>query len=293
MVPTLYQSTKPSSSSFSESQKSRKLDFENVIYVLDLEPEDSGYKLLSALTNNGKLSIISVISLSRSELKEVRIVDNNKATLAFDDWEVAEIFNLCSYFMHKRSENENFQLRDIEPESFESFKLSPICDQMTHTRRNMSRSTKGQPNLSRPSISPASIGSTSSSSIGTPPSISPTTKGEEGSLKGLSYSLNGEVNSSLSIEPSFIDISKTINKEKMVTSFPIKKIDPSSIDPYLIERSQIPALNESKGQGSATNEDCIDSSYSFISSKNELSLEDSSEFHSSSTSNSFSSNRIP
>ena len=42
-----------------------------------------------------------------------------------------------------------------------------------------------------------------------------------------------------------------------------------------------------------TNEDCIDSSYSSISSENELSLEDSSVFHSSSTSNSLSSYRIP
>ena len=84
MVPTSFQSTK-SPSSFSQPRKSRKLDFENVIYVLDLEPEDSGYKLLSALTNNGKLSIISVISLSRSELKEVRVVNNNNTTLVFDD----------------------------------------------------------------------------------------------------------------------------------------------------------------------------------------------------------------
>ena len=142
MVPTSIQSTK-TSSSFSESRKSRKLDFKNVIYVLDLEPEDSGYKLLSALTNNSKLSIISVISLSRSELKEVRIVDNNKATLAFDNWEVSEIFNLYSYFMCKKSENEYFQLRDIEPDLFESFKLSPICDQITRTRKDMPRSNKG------------------------------------------------------------------------------------------------------------------------------------------------------
>jgi len=206
MVTTSFQSTKPTSS-FKQSQKSRKLDFENVICVLDLEPEDSGYKLLSALINNGKLSIISAISLSKSELKEIRVVDNNETTLAFDDWEVAEIFTLCSYFMHKRSEHENFQLREIDPESFESFKLSPICDQITRTRRNMSRSTKGQPNLSRPSVSPVSISTTSSSSIETLPSISPLTEGEGSSLKCSSYSLNGEGNNSSSIEPQFCKIS--------------------------------------------------------------------------------------
>ena len=84
---TSFQSTKPSSS-FSQSRKSRKLDFENVIYLLELEPEDSGYKLLSALTNNGKLSVVSFISLSRSELKEIRVAGANETTLAFDDWEV-------------------------------------------------------------------------------------------------------------------------------------------------------------------------------------------------------------
>ena len=76
---TLIQSDNPSKS-FSQSRKSRKLDFENVISVLELEPEDSGYKLLSSLTNNGKSSIISVISLSRSELKEIRVEDNSKTT---------------------------------------------------------------------------------------------------------------------------------------------------------------------------------------------------------------------
>ena len=109
-VPTSPQSTKPSTS-FSQSWKSRKLDFENVISLLELEPEDSGCKLLSSLTNNGKLSIISVISLSRSELKEIKAIDNNKTTLAFDDWEVSETFNICSYLMHKRSENKDFQLK--------------------------------------------------------------------------------------------------------------------------------------------------------------------------------------
>ena len=153
-VPTSFQSTKPSSS-FSQSQKSRKLDFEHVIYLLDLEPEDSSYKLLSALTNNGKLSMVSFISLSKSELKEIRVVDANKTTLAFDDWEVLEIFNIYSYFMHKKCEtNEDFQLRDIELASFEDSKLRSIYFQMTRTREDMSRSssTRGQPNSSRPSI---------------------------------------------------------------------------------------------------------------------------------------------
>ena len=80
----LTKSAKPSSS-FSQSRKLRKLDFENVICVLELKPEDSSYKLLLSLTNNGKLSIISVISLSRSELKEIRVEDNDKTTLVFDD----------------------------------------------------------------------------------------------------------------------------------------------------------------------------------------------------------------
>ena len=90
---TLIQYDKPSAS-FKQSRKSLKLDFENIICVLELEPEDSGYKLLSSLTNNGKLSIISVISLSRSEFNEIKVIDNNATTLAFDSWEVSEIFNI-------------------------------------------------------------------------------------------------------------------------------------------------------------------------------------------------------
>ena len=169
---TLIQSDKPSAS-FKQSRKSLKLDFENIICVLELEPEDSGYKLLSSLTNNGKLSIISVISLSRSEFNEIKVIDNNATTLAFDSWEVSERFNIYSYFMHKRSENEDFELKDINPESFESFKWSPASDQMRRTREDISRpsSTKGQPNLSRSSIPPAHVRSTSSLSIEDSPPI--------------------------------------------------------------------------------------------------------------------------
>ena len=144
-----------------------------MIYLLDLEPEDSGYKLLSALTNNGKLSIASFISLSKSELKEVR-VEANKTTLAFDDWEVCEMFNLYSCFMHKKSEaNEDYQLKDVDASTFEDFKWSPAYYKMTRTREDTPRSssTRGQPNSSRPSISPTRIASTSSSSIEASPSI--------------------------------------------------------------------------------------------------------------------------
>ena len=53
----------------------------------------------------------------------------------------------------------------------------------------------------------------------------------------------------------------------MVTSTSIKKADPYSIDTCLVEGSQEPALNASKGQCSMTNEDCINSSCSSISSE--------------------------
>ena len=156
---TSFQSTKPSSS-FSQSRKSRKLDFESMIYLLDLEPEDSGYKLLSALTNNGKMSIAPIISLSRSELKEIRVAGANQTTLAFDDWEVAEILNIHSYFMHKKSEaNEHYQLKDVDASAFEDFKWSTAYSKMTSTREDTpsSSSTRGQPNSSGPSISPTHV----------------------------------------------------------------------------------------------------------------------------------------
>ena len=114
-------------SSFSQSRKSRKLDFENVIYLLELEPEDSGYKLLSALTNNGKLSVVSFISLSRSELKEIRVAGANETTLAFDDWEITEIINIHSYFTHKKSEaNEDYPLKDVDASALEDFKWTRL-----------------------------------------------------------------------------------------------------------------------------------------------------------------------
>ena len=179
---TSFQSTKPSSS-FSQSRKSRKLDFENVIYLLELEPEDSGCNLLSALTNNGKLSVVSFTSLSRSELKEIRVAGANQTTLAFDDWEITEILYIYSYFVHKRSNDENFQLRDIEPGPFEDFKWRSAYYKMASAQESTPRSstTRGQLNSSRPSIHPAHVASTSSPSQATtiampPPRLSIPTK---------------------------------------------------------------------------------------------------------------------
>ena len=102
-----------------------------------------------------------------------------------------------------------FPLLECTKEDFNWFKRSLLnslsvgspskplpSDNLNEPQQDMPRSTKGQHNLSRPSISPASIGSTSSSSIETSPSISSISKGEGGSLKCSSYSLNGEGNSS-------------------------------------------------------------------------------------------------
>ena len=83
------------------------------------------------------------------------------------------MLNIYLYFLHKRNENEDFQLSDIDPASFEDFMWSPALNQMRRTREDMrgSSSTKGRHNLSKSSISPAHARSTSSSSTEASPSI--------------------------------------------------------------------------------------------------------------------------
>ena len=148
----------------------------------------------------------------------------------FDSWEVSEIFNICSYFMHKRSENEDFQLRDIDPASFEDFKLSPAFNQMVHTRKDASRpsSTRGQPNLSRPSIFPAHVRSTSSSSIEASPSITD----------------NNFLDSQLDSEPS-ISINQLFHE--MIDPSPIINGEEGSLEPHANSSSSI--CKESNGEG--------------------------------------------
>ena len=68
-----------------ESRKLPKLDFENVICLLDLKPEGSGCKLLAALTQNAKQSIIPFLSLSKRELKKLRVTEADNNTLIFND----------------------------------------------------------------------------------------------------------------------------------------------------------------------------------------------------------------
>ena len=101
------------------------------------------------------------------------MIDDDKTTLAFDSWEISEMLNIYLCFLHKRSENEDFQLRDIDPESFEDFKWSPALNQMRRAREDMPRSssTKDRHNSSKPSISPVHVHPTSSSSIEASPSI--------------------------------------------------------------------------------------------------------------------------
>ena len=78
----------------------RKQDFNHIMSILELEKEDTAHKLLMALTQNAKRSIISILNLDRSSLKDLGATDTDGNDLALDDWEVSEIINISRYAKH-------------------------------------------------------------------------------------------------------------------------------------------------------------------------------------------------
>ena len=82
------------------TREQRKQDFNHIMSILEVEPEDNAYKLLMALTQNAKRSIVSILNLDRNCLKELTAIDDDGNNLALDDWEVSEIINISRYAKH-------------------------------------------------------------------------------------------------------------------------------------------------------------------------------------------------
>ena len=85
-------------------REQRKQDFNHIVSILEVESQDTAHELLMALTQNAKRSIISILNLGRSSLKDLAaaVADGNNLTLG--DWEVSEIVNISRYAKHLREE---------------------------------------------------------------------------------------------------------------------------------------------------------------------------------------------
>ena len=136
------------------TREQRKQDFNHVMSILEVEPEENALKLFMALTQNGKRSIITISNEDRKTLKDLKATDADNNTLALDDWEVSEIINISRYTACLREEKgEDFRLKDIDASLFEDFKLSPTrtkfqCAQGDITRTPPSSLTSSHsPNL--------------------------------------------------------------------------------------------------------------------------------------------------
>lgn len=83
----------------------------------EVASEDNVHKLFMELTQKGKQSIITILNMDRSGLKDLKAADANRNAFTLDYWEVSEIININ---MHEAL--------------FEDFKLSPAHTQMQHAR---------------------------------------------------------------------------------------------------------------------------------------------------------------
>ena len=122
------------------TREQRKQDFNHIMSILEVEPEDTAHKLFMALTQNAKRSIISMLNLDWSNLEDLGAADTDGNNLALDDWEVSEIINISRYAKHLREQKgEDFRLKDIEISLFEDFKLSPACTQVQYAQGDITR----------------------------------------------------------------------------------------------------------------------------------------------------------
>ena len=77
-----------------------KKDFDHIISLLDVEPEDNAHKLFMALTQKGKQNMVTILTMDRSELKDLSATDTDGNVLTLDDLEVSEVINLNKHIAH-------------------------------------------------------------------------------------------------------------------------------------------------------------------------------------------------
>ena len=185
------------------TRKKSKQDFDHIVHnILELDAEDRAYKILIALTNNAKVSLSPLLNMSKNELKALNTMDFNGVILTFDAWEISEIMNIRRHaVLQQQKQSKDFHLSCLDPLSFEDWKLTPDYRRMTHQDSFLNYDI-GVMKITIPSCYTSST----------------TTQG--GHVETSSYKKITSI-PSREIEPSFVDTHKTVNKEKMVTSFPI------------------------------------------------------------------------
>ena len=122
------------------TQEQRKEDFDYIMSVLEVEPEHDVHKLFMALTQKGKQSMITILNMDKSGLKDLKATDTDGSILAFDDWEVSKIINVNRCAAHLQAEKgEDFRVKGIDLALFEDFKLSPACTQVQYAQGDINR----------------------------------------------------------------------------------------------------------------------------------------------------------
>ena len=82
------------------TREQRKEDFDCIMSVLEVEPEHDVHKLFMALTQKGKQSMITILNMDKSGLKDLKATDADRNALILDDWEVSEIISISRYTTH-------------------------------------------------------------------------------------------------------------------------------------------------------------------------------------------------
>ena len=122
------------------TREQRKQDFDHIISILEVEPQNNAYKLFIALTQKDKHSIVTILKLDRSSLKDLEATDADNNTLALDDWEISKIININRYAVCLQEEKgKDFRIKDIDLPLFKTFKFSPAYTQLQYAQGDITR----------------------------------------------------------------------------------------------------------------------------------------------------------
>ena len=86
------------------TRSQRKEDFDHVMSMLEIDPEDDAHKLLMKVTKSGIRDINTLLSEKKDYLTTLESKDADGNTLTLDKWEASEMINIGRYENRKHAE---------------------------------------------------------------------------------------------------------------------------------------------------------------------------------------------
>ena len=108
-------------------------EFDHIIAMLELDPEDNKHKLLMAQTKNKERSVTVILKSDEKQLTSLSSPDTDGKVMQLNDWEVKELMNINMHSSMKLADDKYFTLMNIDAIVFEHWKLELAYIQHQHS----------------------------------------------------------------------------------------------------------------------------------------------------------------